>query len=759
MTRVETAFFVMALMVLAPLTHAQGIAAGDYRLVVTKVDSAEFPHIKLEFQVLPQRPGAGVWDHQAGLQSVTELVKGQEADAENITDVTVCEVDDVVMAVTVDISGSVAGVQDEIADGVGTLFQTLEEGHPKPDGTRTNDTASVWAYDSGNEWRTPSVEDVDSGASMAYTTGTPQAAEDFRQVGGGGRSPIWRSIDKELARLIAYDPTANGQEEDAKRVLVNFTDGNDNESTGEEAQALLNKARRGGATIVNLGYAQQNSADLAAIAEASGGAYMEGLQGNIVNALQTILDGSRFTYCVEYDSPNTNVVNEPATVTVTGGSAVGSARYPLPFVIPEDSRDIELFMPVTSFAWDALQAGGPMPRVNVNISLRDEYGGEWQPEGPDREFRSYQLELPPEAWRPAEDNDPAGNWGFYIKDYADPDRWADFFKVPTDFVDLNREPGELVVDQVDHYRIDASFILEGFEDGAGKEYPSATRLSVQDRTPPHVFLEIRPQDGGPVLEARLFEQQMDVDPEVFPDGIPSSSIVNAIGHGAKPAHLAWGWRDEEGQRQEGSTDSLAWSQYIPGDDGTPQAIPAIPGASGVLPVENGLYLDVGARAHIRLLARDNFANLDGSYSYDDREAFTQRDGDPEDGPIHARFDLQRREADEQRPEKPFLPLKDHAYLLDNRDEPGLTWWIESPNDPSDRNVGYERLQEVVYPYSDNEVRDQNPGIPAGPIRFLKVYAQDGQGNATALEIPIFVGQVGFTSRTLEMRSQRNRTFE
>ena len=137
-----------AFMALSGTSWAQ--AASDYRIVITNVNSSDFPRIELEFQVLTQNPAAPAWNPASGV-NITEQVLGeaQAVDPATVSPIVACHTSDVVVGVAVDISGSVAGVRDEIVSGVETLFQTLRND------PNTSDRAGFYAFDSVYKFRYP----------------------------------------------------------------------------------------------------------------------------------------------------------------------------------------------------------------------------------------------------------------------------------------------------------------------------------------------------------------------------------------------------------------------------------------------------------------------------------------------------------------------------------------------------------------------------------------------------------------------------
>lgn len=728
------------------------MAQGDpYRVVVRQVDSSNFPEVTVEFQVFTQDVNAPTWSVDDFDVEVLEQVMGMDPEA--IPGLEVSEVEpcsdpkDVALAIALDVSGSVTEHLPEMQQGIVAAFEHMKTY------TDTEDVGGVFAFSSDGTWRFPQTPGE-------YVDEPSEVQQAVQQIPNGGASPIWAGMREELTGLLGY---RRGEEDGPQRVLATFTDGMDNSSSGGDGGDLLQKAARGGAVLVMLGYGQiQNFAALQTLANASGGVYVPGATDNVEKALTDIIEAVRRTYCVTYKSPHQNVVNEPADVTVSTGGSMGSARFPLPFLIPEDQRDTELFMPVTQFQYQTLAAGPTMPFVEVEMTLRDADGQPLQAEGPERPEASASFMLPPSAWGCGLD----GMCGYSIRRTDFPDKWDDLFQVPTERVELHDRPDETVIDGIVHYDVRTRFMLEGFDAGAAREYPSATRLSVQDRTPPHVLLQVRPQDGGAVLRARVHEQEIDQDPNMFGGDRPSYAAVKGPGQGAKRARIEYQWRSEDGEVQ-GQGENEAWALWQDGDgDGvldTPvfragDVVASVGGQDAVL--ARGIEVAAGTRLALEIAARDNYTGLVSSTRSEDADAFSNPGFDPVEGAAHARFDLNASEAQPGRTQDPYLARVPREDLEADLSTPGLAWWIEDRTQGvvPDRFAGLDGITEVIYTASDEDVRDQlaeeGEFLPPGPLRVLKIRAQDGNGNVTLLETPLVILETGFQARTLQWRSRR-----
>ncbi len=726
-------------------------APGAYEVVVQNVDASKFPEVKVEFQVFTKDVNAPTWQPSMGIK-VLEGVLGSTKDGKEVSAIERCsDPRDIVLGIAIDVSGSVSDVLPQMQQGIVAAFRKME-GY-----TDTEDTGAVFAFSTGGVFRFPQET-----ANPAYIGDTRQVETAVQSIQAGGGSPIWAGMRTELDRLLPF----RADDKKVKRLLATFTDGQDNQSSMADAMDLLQKAQRGGATMVMLGYGDdQNTLGMEMLAKASGGVYVPGASGNVEKALSDVIEAIRNTWCVTYKSPHPNIVNEPATTTVVTGGSQGSARYPLPFVIPEDTRQVELYMPVSKFAYTLLAAGSAMPFVEVAMEYVDAAGAPVAQEaGPARAEKKVQFMVPPAAWKCQGDD-----CGFYVRRYDYPDKWDQLFRVPTDKVSLHDDDTKLVIDGVRHYSLKTKFHLEGFDQGAGRDYPSATRVSVQDRTPPAVWMQVRPQDGAAPLSTRVLEAAIDQDPGLFGGGRPTYEGARTVGQGAKQAQVQYAWRDPQGGEVQGRVEGQHWALWTdrPDDDDlipetavfrTDEAAAMVDDTHGIF--EYGLRVPAGTRMSLEIAARDNYAGLTASGRTADQAAFTSPGTDPVAGPVHARFDMNEPEAQPGSSRAPYLTARPRAELEADLGVEGVAWWIEDLTGGAlqDRYVGLEGLTEIVYPGADEDVRDELAArgefLPPGPLRMLKIRAQDGNGNVTLEEFPLYVEETSFSAKTLEYRSRR-----
>lgn len=807
-----------------PQIQVPGAGAGNYRILVNEVDSSEFPRIKLRFKVLIQNAGAPEWDPSIPLQVVedVQLTKDGQPQLDRkegriVEAPSLCDIQPVAMGVAIDVSGSVAPVADAISQGTQAVFQKMYEESQK---FQVRDVGALYAFSTDTQQRfplpqgSPGQQGVPGqqggfvpgsaiqgstiagwngatapagapGAGASYYTegqGLMQLAQIAQQLPRGGGSPIWNGMKNEANLLSLHDP----QNSRLQRVLVTLTDGQDNESGGQDVQQLLQFAQQSGLTLVNLGYGQTNDMGLATLAQMSGGVYVSGVNQNIDQVLIAILGGMRKTYCLTYESPHPNLVNEPALVNVVTQGSSGQGVFPLPFVIPEDSSQVKLFVPMTEYTYKALSQGKDFSSsplfAATTASLVGADGAAWKPGktdkgmiGPDRAFTEFQFYAT--EWTEGTKDQPLSGWGFYLT--SDKEEWTRMYKVPTDWVNLKADEKTQVVTGVSHWELAANLEEPTAPQNTGgsraaRSYPVRVRLSVQDRTPPHLLVRARPMDGGAQMELRVLPQAVDEDPQIMQayGDRPTYAMAQSPGQGNKLARAVYSWRDAEGRAVEGDLPAQLWGlwddQQEPVFTGTDPVTGAVTtamkgDAHGVF--TTGITMKAGSRMLFEVAARDNFALLEQSSLDADKLAFDVpatavplADGQSREEPVHAQFDLSLPEAEpfaEKAPFLPFMKLEDQKKD-ENRGKPGVTWWIES-KDERDRNAGIEGITEVQYQLHDEVIR---PGLgqvvvgPDEPLRILKVRAQDGQGNFTVVDLPIRVLPNGFNARTLDWKTRR-----
>lgn len=764
-----------------------------YNIIIESVDSTEFPRVSVRFKIFPRDVDTPPFDH------TTYNVAVQEALVENgvITDeqaalwrgrpppIEVCDVKPTAIALAIDTSCSVTRYLRDARDGTPGMLTnaanffrdlpgfatTLPDNNPP-----VENSASLFGFDGRGKVRWP----PGSGYTVISPASSQQFATDAAGIDVGSPclgSPIYNSMTEELRRLASYQ----ADNPDLVRGLVTFADFKDTEPD-RERQELIAEAQKHDVTIVNLGFGRvrlNGRKGVIETSQAAGGTFMQGASGNVTKALEMTFSGLAVTYCLQYDSPHPDDVNTPAEVTISAGSRAGKARFPLPFVIPEDTPGVEMIFPLTTLQYDKLTADGGPPPTEVTFAYRDydenadEFVDVDDPgDGAERDLgQDYSLTVPvdPSTWfiDRGDPDDPLDDEAYFkVNGLADQARFDSLFTVPTEYVDISGggNAGQLI-ERVKHFQARVRF--NPASPTATKPYPSNPRVSIQDRTPPHVFLRVAPQDGAPPFEVRMLEDGFNVDPQILDPGDLANPPALAQASPGQKRHFArFSARTSEGAPFDGVTRGV---QVFPeSDDPAAHPVQSLD-LDTRAPFNDTIYVAEKSRAQVLVLARDNYATLEeGVPDAQTREqAFdTEPPGDLDDfGPAHARFPPEGPDADLNALQAPYLPKRTLEEMRNDRRLAGVTWWLES-EDPNDRFAGplgvlpprYEHLEEFVYPVNDEIVEDElvSSGVTltGSDLRSLHVYAQDGAGNVTYLVWPIFVAPADFAARSIQFTSQK-----
>lgn len=766
-------------------------AASDaYRLQILGVDASRFPRIRVEFQVFTEDIDTPPWTPGSGF-AIQEAIVGKElTPVVDMGPVEVCGTSRVIMAIAVDTSCSVQPVIEDMRTGVVGLLSQMK-------GVATSkDAAGFFGFDTPGVIRQPAI-----GATPEYSTDLAALAADIADpvktdMGPPcSGSPIWWGMLGELDRLVKFEPA----ETSWKRALVTFADGKDNRMKQVEwppgsgikvqtKEALIRLANEKDVTLVNLGYGRVRRSGMNEIAEATGGAFLNGADENLAEALRRTYQTLREIWCVEYTTPFPDAVNTPATVVISGGGVRGTDFYPMPFLVPEDTARVELEFPLSFKTFGRLTAGGEMPGVRVSLRLVDAAGAphdDGRPPVPSRAFEAT-VDVPADQafarldpgvkalvdellaletkvadqLTDAEEARKAellarlaeARLAFFV-----PVDRQDLLGIPTGHVDLGRTvTGGQLIEGVSHFELEAAYYYGGtFDPNSARRYMARPRLSIQDRTPPHVQVRLKPQDGGLDYGLTVVEAPADLDPVLLPAApLPDPVSVKVPGAGAKRAGVRYAWRGLDGAALAGTVEAQPWA--VPGPDGKP-AHGLDDGGAGLFATGGGVRLDVGARAAVEVLARDNHALLEGLAIPAEAGVFTDP-VDPEKGPVHARFDPNRAEALGYAP--PFLPRRTRAELEADPALPGVTWWVASL-DPRDTGRDKDHVADFSFPISDTDAivamaNGGQPPPPGVPLRTLEVLARDQAGNVTRLTIPLSVEDADFKLQQIQSETQRSR---
>ena len=757
----------------------------NYTIGIENVDTREFPIISVEFKIVPNSiysPPISVAALNAAQFTVAETVLG---DTRSIPDsaflapkINTCGESVLALGVGIDTSCS---VQKQLSDMrlkvISFIDWILDANGAKSD----QDAISFFVFDGRGKYRAP-----DFGVTPAFASQLAEPAAFQAQVDGVNvqkpclGSPIFESMKEELERLVQYRAG-----EDIERVLVTFADFKDTEGKGDQ-NALIAAADSNDVFMVGLGFGSIDPTKAGKVfdidkvtGQANRGGFIQNGQEDIYKALGDVYQGLKYTYCLKYRTPWANYFNETVdlklSMTKNGYLSETTARYPLPLVVPEDTPEVAVFMPLADRHY-RLATTNTTSTFHVKATL--ERGTSVPPAGGPERF------LPGEMVLQGTDvvtEDPDLGRGFWLRKQEIGPDWDRFFKVPTQFVrvdPVNDDPEAPKL--LDATRYELSIHIKTADTppaGEGDEYKSIPILTVQDRTPPHLHVKLSPDTGQPPSILSIREDGFDQKPYPLGPGVDfaagermSMAKVAPDGFGAKRARVAYRWFTADGQETVGELPAQRWSK-LEVVDGAPQLVAALEDAAGTPSdkrvftpdldyADGGLRVNAGVRVEIEVRARDNYALLENVTSGNplDLDAFLNpQPGHPE-GPVHARFDLNRPEAQGPDVLPPFLPTSTLAELDADETRAGVTWWIESGDD-RDRFDDVDAPPSFQYPKSDEDIlflmAQQGVTTPPVPLRRLQVLAQDGQGNRTRVTIPIFVEQVTFSARRLQSETQRN----
>ncbi len=603
------------------------------------------------------------------------------------------------------------------------------------------------------------VGQVDSSGfpETGFTDDLAKLAAESANLAVSGGSPIWKSTADEMERLAGYRPPApTGPDgEGPVKVLALLSDGEDtaDEPIRPQMRRIRQAALSSGSMVVTMGYGDVFEWPMRRVARRTGGFFVPGVDQNVEGALGAVIDGARKTYCLSYRSPHTDVVNETATVVIRISGSRGEAPYALPFVLPEDSRNLVLFFPVTDRV-AAPEDPSPPPVLEATFTLQERDASEWAARGrPDRPERQVVVPVAETDWflvpeppmpggkgappppppgaagmpppQPPGTGRPPGMWsGFLVKV---PDA---LLRVPTEAMNLDD-----TVAPTQRFRVSVK-PAPGAQ--GSRNVAAAGRLSVQDRTPPVVRVRVFNQDGTPPQMVRILEAAPDQDPALVPEGEADDERVRIPGPGAKTARVAAEVVEPGSPSRGFVAESPTWTPDL---------------SAGQTRDSPWILLWAGARARLEVVALDNHEGLSESLHPADRDVFSPAAQGSQGEPLYADPDRHDLPDPGDSPPLPFLPHRPRRELETSLRVAGITWWIEAPGDPRDRNQGIEFLSQLGYTYPDRAVLGSDPDDPPS-LRTLCVLAQDGAGNQTRLRIPIYVEDLEFSARRIRTESMR-----
>jgi hypothetical protein len=764
----------------------------SYDIKVTGVDTRSFPDITLEFQVLPKDIESPTFSPAALRQAnfeITETVLGElrpvsEIDGE--PPVTLCSTASLVVGIAVDSSCSVQNVIGDLkAKALLFASEVLD-----PARARTpEDAISFYAFDGKGKFRTPSLAAATDGdpATPAYYSVTNQPATAYDEFAAVDvdrpclGSPIFESMIEELGWLVDYRRGDN----ELRRVLVAFADFRDTEGRSAKRAMIDALEANGDVQVVGLGFGR---VDKRKVKQVFGldeetdsyrrGGFIQNGSEDVFKALRAVYDGLGYTYCLTYTTPFPNRFNEVVDVGIEftepgiGAVSRAKARYALPLVVPEDNDDVRVFLPL---AYEQYEAATQDDGDNTTIVVRPRFIPDPEAvvgKGPPRDVPE-ELQAPGTA---VVDHTDLG-FGVWLRESELGEDWPALFEVPTEYVRVDPDdPGAPRLLDASRFELDV-LIRTPASLGDGTPYKGTPIVTVQDRTPPHVFVRLAPSDGRRPHQLTVREDQADRDPMPLDSAVPvpadgrlDSAAVMPTGSGGKRARVDLRWVDTEGAEFDATLLDQRWSKF-PDGGGPGQEVAAFQDAAGTpatqqvfVPddyVDGGLRVGAGVRVEVTVLARDNYARLDEVDSTHpvDGAAFSAPDPTAPDGPVHARFDQNRPEAQGTVPEAPFLPVATIEELRADPTRAGVAWWIQSSDD-RDRFANQPGIRTFQYPKDDiavlADLAEEGVVVPPFPLRTFEVQAQDGQGNVTRTTIPLFVTPTGFDAQRIETQTGRGK---
>jgi hypothetical protein len=607
---------------------------------------------------------------------------------------------------------------------------------------------------------------------------------------GSGSSPIFAAMLEELDRLQAH-----GDDCEPSKMLVTMSDFFDYPYSDDREAALIQGATEKQIFMANLLIGDPEFIDnppddykggrpvANKLAEDGRGVVVQNAFENSRKAFFDLHMGAARSYCVRYTSRFPDRWNDRVEVRlVLPGPASGNrwaesfagAQYPLPVVVPEDTPLVSVFIPVPEYFYGRYGELGMNLDIDGKLHLvnaRDQ-----APRRPVVPNEPLELEFLPHPIGPfsAPDSD-LGTSGLIVgfanapNTSLTPDSLAEFqrvFQAPTSPIPEEFTPGVNPVTEGTHFIARFEVSNNGVP-GTCVETVEAI-MAVQDRTPPAVFVRLRPSQGQEPSEIRIYENgrnsadedgdngTVDADPwPLADDGDPLNDYdqddgafendrityegTNLRGHGQKRALIRTEWI---GAGEEVFTQRFWTEPLDPAEEPDLDVIPD-PAASNVdlvpfEPEDGGILVPADVRVEVIVRARDNYAGLNrltDSYLAGDGDLVWMNPAGEEDTdpPLHAKFDANSPEFQMQdhenssspRPElvedypgqntaPPYLPVLTRTDMLDEPNRAGVCWWIESVARP-DRFAGgvseSERIDNVgFFQYGQSDEQEENEDL-------------------------------------------------
>lgn len=826
-----------------------------YQLDVQNVDTSEFPFVTIRLKVFlydPEPPSFSVaigQNLQVSERVLTEesppdgsdpggLGNGPAGPAEVGPDSFFLEgcspPSPVLMSVVLDTSGSMKNFVKNPETGVipnakDYVDWVLGQGNPPPEvfvegpPSPGDDQVAFITFSSSDQRRAPNR--MGAGEADAFApngaAGFDAEYQNLLETDANGNSPIFQQMKLELDRLVGFE----NQDCTKARFLVTMSDFLDNASSESDRTQLVETCRQEQIKMANLlmgdpGSIEQGGGDDNAeqLATETGGIVVTNGSFKPRKVFYDLHMGAARTYCLRYKTGFARRVNEVVEVDLTlpGGpgwaESKATARYLLPVVVPEDTPEPVIQLPVSEQLFITfgnlgadLSVTGTLTLANpagVTAPARPGFAPPAAGEDPQLEFKfaSSPLVTLAETLPPLEEGGeprPLHVLELRASNMQKPDGspfdWNSLFQTPTFPLTPSDDPAAPPpVTRGTHFR--ARLELENLarSGGAGcKTLGAAPILAVQDRTPPTVLLEMRPSTGAPPSHLQFFAAAPHQDPwplgesgEVTrdPEVAATESQVSVAGYGTKRARLAGEWFDPNDAAVAGLPfEDVHWLQAEVTENGAP-----FPDHdSAALPPfnrrEGGFYVNAGVRTQVLVRARDNYAALEHyRTSVPDLDTNVWLEAvDPASTTPAPWADLANRTRQEihaataegdHAPEgvapdtrnvlPPFLPLRTREFLdaTENASQAGVTWWISSRIE-GDVYDQIEHIEDFRFSFSDLEEMERNPDVvdasdPNNPLRLLHVWARDEHGNSTRFAVKLEVRESDFVARTIQSSGGR-----
>lgn len=803
----------------------------EYDIRVVNIDISAFPEVEIRFKVFQYDVAPPSFANEATMMGPTIYVEeripdglGDAPDGASVGDFrevpqyqdpsfrAQCVEDvPVVMGIALDTSGSMSEyVQSVVLPNSQAYvnwimdFSSGEQIDTDLSPPRETENAiSFFAFSGGvnSDWpRAPGDGHDGATASGNYSTRDDATAfqEEYDEMSdevGSGSSPIFAAMLEELDRLAVHEVGC-----EPAKMLVTMSDFFDYPFSEDRKQQLIEGAKANQVFMANLLIGDpefidnppeeyQGGRPIADDLAAEGrGVVVQNAFENSRKAFFDLHMGAARSYCIRYTSRFPDRWNDRVEIRlVLPGPLSGNrwaesaalAQYPLPVLVPEDTENVSLFIPVPETFYGRYGDLGMQLNIDGKLHLVNER--EQAPRRPVTPTTPLDLEFLPHPVGPfsAPDSD-LGTSGLIVgfanapNTSLTPDSMTAFqrlFTVPTSPIPEDPGPGINPVTAGTHYV--ARFEVSKIGASASCAETVTAIVAVQDRTPPAVFVRLRPSQGQEPSSIHIYEEgRADEDPpdssdsptegpDIDPwplvgppaefwqdydqdDGDGSNDLITYDGtklggHGQKRARILTEW---VGAGEEVFTKRF-WSQPVdPDAEPDPDEIPAPAEANQDLvpfePTGGGIQVPADVRVEIIVRARDNYAGLDRL-----TEEFLAGEGDQvwldpagdelTDPPLHARFDSNSAEFQLQahdnfsspRPElvedypnqntaPPYLPILTRTDLLDDPNRAGVCWWIESIARP-DRFAGGEseadRIDNVgFFQYGQSDEQEQNEDL-------------------------------------------------